>query len=141
MTDKPFILGNGSQTFGVAYTNGQAVPTGSGQSLRCDNMNLAFDFQVVGFPVSKVMLEFNDFGGSENIAVNGGLAVNQELSAQPLPPTIGGVAATAIVTAVPASPTNPAITNRYGTLKLTGAIQSILIGGKELWTDRICAGG
>lgn len=135
-----FTLTNGSQTFGVAHIDNLLVPNGSGQSLRSNNISLLFDFKGVGFPVSKVVLGFDDFGGTENIAVNGAPTPPVlELSSQPLPPSLGGVAAKTTVVSVPVSVDNPAVSHRYGSLELSGPIQSILLGGQELWIDEVCA--
>ena len=66
-----FVFG-GSSEFGLAEIGGSfqdAFPT---NELSIDNINLVFDFAGVGFPVTKVSLDYVQFGGLNNLAVNGG---------------------------------------------------------------------
>ncbi|VAX32735.1 hypothetical protein MNBD_NITROSPIRAE02-1490, partial [hydrothermal vent metagenome] len=121
----------GGGTFNLARVEMPPVPFGTGQTINTNNLNLEFDFSGVGFPVSRVELQYLDLGGFENLSVNGQPVpiYAGELSAAPSP--IAGVNVSVISAPVPGGKT--------GTLVLTGAIQKLRIGGQEFWIDNVCA--
>ncbi|MEC4684784.1 MAG: CARDB domain-containing protein [Nitrospirota bacterium] len=121
----------GGGTFNLARIEMPPVPFGTGQTINTNNINLEFDFSGVGFPVSRVELQYLDLGGFENLGVNGQPVpiYAGELSAAPSP--IAGVNVSVTSTPVPGGKT--------GTLVLTGAVQKLRIGGQEFWIDNVCA--
>ncbi len=121
----------GGGTFNLARIEMPSVPFGTGQTINTNNINLEFDFSGVGFPVSRVELQYLDMGGFENLGVNGQPVpiYAGELSAAPSP--IAGVNVSVTSTPVPGGKT--------GTLVLTGAVQKLRIGGQEFWIDNVCA--
>jgi len=122
----------GPLVFNRAYIDNAPFPFGSGQSIRTNNINLHFDFTALGFRVSRVKLAFLDLGGYENFAVNGSPIKVGELTA--LPPALAGVGI-----AVSSSPLPPPLSGKTGSVTLTGQVQTLLIGGQELWIDEVCA--
>ena len=124
-----FHFTGGGGTFNLARIDAAPVPFGSGQSIRTNNINLEFDFSLIGFATSQVQFEFLDLGGSENISVNGSAIFTGELAAVPSP--IGGVSIS--VTTVPVTG------GKRGTVTLTGVVKSLKIGGQEFWIDNVCA--
>jgi hypothetical protein len=125
--DCVFVGGGG--TFNVALIDVAPVPFGSGQSLRTNNINVKFDFSNLGVAVSQVQFEFLDIGGFKNLSVNGSPVFAGELGAAPSP--IGGVNIAVAVSPVAGGTT--------GVVTLTGSIQTLRVGGQELWIDNVCA--
>jgi hypothetical protein len=119
----------GGGTFNVAYIDVAPVPFGSGQSIRTNTINLEFDFSAVGFTTAEVQFEFLDKGGTENLSVNGSPVFAGELSAAPA--SLGGVSV-AVYTA-------PVAGGKKGIVILRGAVQTLRVGGQELWLDNVCA--
>ena len=124
-----FHFTGGGGTFNLARIDGAPVPFGSGQSIRTNNINLEFDFSLIGFATSQVQFDFLDLGGFENISVNGSSIFPGELAAAPSP--IGGVSIS--VTTVPVTG------GKKGTVTLTGVVKTLKIGGQEFWIDNVCA--
>ncbi|MBI1825089.1 MAG: hypothetical protein HY287_14860 [Planctomycetes bacterium] len=91
--------------------------------LSLDNINVKFDFTNVAFPVSKVTLDYAEFGGGDNFSVNGGPLIQ--------------------ISPLTAVPTNvaPGVTATVidSTITLNGPIGNFLIGGQELAIDHIVA--
>jgi hypothetical protein len=104
-----------------------------GQSLRINNINMAFDFRNIGFTVRRVTFSYLDLGGYENLAVNGSGIYRGELTAAP--GFLGNANVSVTSTATP-----PPISGKTGTVTITGSlIKSFMIGGQELWIDSVCA--
>lgn len=129
MSVHDFNLLDGSATFSVASIDVAPVAFGSNQSLRLNNINVEFDFSGVGFAVREVTFEFLDLGGHENLSVNGSPMFAGELSAIGSP--IDGVSA-----AVTTTPVSGGISGR---VVLSGAVETVRVGGQELWIDNVCA--
>lgn len=91
--------------------------------LSLDNINVKFDFTNLAFPVSKVTLDYAEFGGGNNFSVNGGSII--EISPLTNLPTNIAPGVTATMT--------------DSTITLNGAISNFLIGGQELNIDNIVA--
>ena len=91
--------------------------------LALDNISVKFDFTGLGFDVTMVTLNYQEFGGAGNFAANDDtifqLAAMTDLPADVAP----GVTASVDVSAI----------------TLTGNIDSLLIGGQELGVDNIVA--
>lgn len=125
-----FNFPSGGGTFNVANIDLAPVPFGSGQSMRTNNINLEFDFSGIGFAPKQARFEFLDLGGFENTSVNGSPIFVGDLSSAPNP--IGGVNISVSTT--------PVSGGKKGIVILTGAVQTIRVGGQEFWIDNVCAG-
>lgn len=122
-----FVSSGGGNTLGVARID--AAPSGSGQSIRTNNINLEFDFGGIGFVPTKVQFEFLDLNIDENLSVNGSPIFAGDIAAAPK--SLGG--ATVAVSSTPLG------VNKKGIVTLTGAIQTLRVGGQEFWIDNVCA--
>jgi hypothetical protein len=91
--------------------------------LELDNISARFDFGGVGFDVTSVQIEYRDFGGASNVAVND-LPVYELATLTDLPTQVA-----------------PGITSSFSGdfLTLTGSLESFQIGGQELVIDNIIA--
>jgi len=113
-------------TDGYAVIENDGLAGGSGQEIWVNNVNLDFDF---GSPCSGISLLFGEYGGNLNIEINGDFR-NFEDFVDINGATIGGV--------------NVVVVNGFGndkgSLKLSGTINSLVIGGQELCIDDVCPG-
>ena len=101
----------------------QAFPT---QELTLDGINVLFDFSGLRFDVDFVSFEFADFGGTNNLAVNGGsMNILDPLSGLPSNVAPG-------ITAV-------IVGNRIELGAVGTTINSLTIGGQELVIDNVTA--
>jgi len=91
--------------------------------LALNNISVRFDFASLGFDVTEVTLDYQEFGGTDNFAVNGGTIF--ELAAMTNLPFDVAPGVTASVTT--------------DQVNLVGDIDSFLIGGQELGIDNITA--
>lgn len=125
-----FLDGGGGWQYNLARIEFPPVAFGVGQVARSNNINLGFSFGGVGFPVKTVTLEWLDLGGVENLSVNGSAIFVGELDTPPA--VLGGAAVTSAWVAVPGG--------QRGRLRISGAqIGRLMVGGQELWIDRVCA--
>jgi hypothetical protein len=121
----PFYWSSGTLYWdGRAVVGHQQLAGGTGQDLNLNNVNLAILF---GSDVSVVSLLFGEYGGNLNLHVNGDL-LNVQNFADIDGTTVAGVSVSVI----------NGLGNDKGRLALTGNIQSLAIGGQELWIDHIC---
>lgn len=104
---------------------------GTGRIGRSNNINLRFDFSALAFVPSSVTFEFRDYGGHENLKVNGSGLFIGELTGAPSP--MGGAVVSSVWTWWPGGGF------KQGTTTLTGAVGSFVIGGQELFLDNVCA--
>jgi len=106
---------------------------GDGPLMSVNNINLLFNFNPIA-PSSLISLEFADFGGFENLEINGHQIFIDELSWN-----------------LPGNPA-PDITLFYSTnlttqgflrtkLLIYGDVRTLLIGGQEFFIDNICSHG
>lgn len=91
--------------------------------LGLDNISARFDFSRVGFSVTEVTLEYQEFGGVTNFAVNDG-PILELLDIADIPLDV--------------APGVQAIVG-HNTITLLGDIHSFQIGGQELAVDTIVA--
>jgi len=122
VTVNDFVFSGGGTTstgFTEVENGGQAG--GSGNELEVNNVNLDFNF---GGPVQSVGITFGEFGGNINFEVNGDFHNVENFQA--LPGTIGGATYTVSPTSVSGS-----------MMTVQGAINSLSIGGQELWIDDV----
>lgn len=128
VTVKDFQWGNGGGTSdGFAEVDSQGRSGGSKQDMHTNNANLSFD---VGEGCEGLSLVFGDYGGNENIEINGDFHVFNEFS-EIDGIQIGGVDVTVSIT-------TSDVSKDLGTLTLSGTINSFAIGGQELWIDDVC---
>ncbi|MCA9211587.1 MAG: hypothetical protein KDB27_00860 [Planctomycetales bacterium] len=128
VTGRPFEWSNG-----VMFAGGQAtVESGNssgatGQDISVNNINLDFNFSAA--PVNDLSMQFGEFGGNLNIAINGDF-VNFEDFQDINGAVIGG--------------TTISVVNGFGqdtgVLNVSGSVNQFLVGGQELWIDHICTG-
>ncbi len=92
--------------------------------LAIDNISVLFDLTALPFNVTSLTLQYNELGGEDNFAVNGGPIL------QPL----------AHLTDIPVN-VAPGVTALVdgGRITLTGDIDRVLIGGQELSVDTVVA--
>lgn len=98
----------------------QSFPT---TALDLDNISVRFDFAGVGFEVTMVTVEYMEFGGGNNFAVND--YTIHEISPMTNLPTAVAPGVTATVDA--------------GVITLVGDIDDFQIGGQELAIDNVIA--
>ena len=91
--------------------------------LSMDNIAARFDFADVGFDVTVVTLEYQEFGGADNFAVND-FTLYELGSLNDLPVAVApGITASVV----------------DGVITLTGPVDSFQIGGQELAIDNVAA--
>jgi hypothetical protein len=112
----------------AAVENGGAAGAG-GYEVHTNNINLSFDF---GLPCDGLSLQYGEYGGNINLAINGNLA-NVENFAN-LPATLGGTSIFVLDTGIPGQSTGAMFV-----IGVVGNINSFEIGGQELWIDNIVA--
>ncbi len=115
------ILGGGS-TFGFAEVT-TASGIGTGQDMRTGNINLMFDFSELGITPDFVTFDFADYGGYENLSLNGGTVYIGELTAAPAPPGFS---------------MNITMSGSIGNAIIAGPVEKLLVGGQEFFLDNIC---
>jgi len=125
MSVQNFFL-NGTPGFFGAQVGGPLPDTFPTPSLELDNISVLFDFASAGFDVNLVTLEFQEFGGADNFAVN-------EHTIFELQPPLG-------LGSIPVNVAPNVVAEvDSGVIRLTGAINSFRIGGQELAIDTITA--
>lgn len=128
-----FRFTNGGSAFNFARVDAAMPAFGSGHVMRFNNINLDFDFTAVAPAVRQVVLKFADYGGFENLAVNGAPApiYAGELVAAPSP--MGGAIVVANATAFANGKRGA-----FAAVNLTSSIGHLRIGGQELFIDDVC---
>jgi subtilisin len=126
----PFFFTEGqSATEGYVAVDDGAPAGGSGQGLFISNVNLALEF---GQMLSGLTLQFADFGGNNNLTINGERRIVSDLS------ELDGGTLAGVEIAVRLS--DPDSINGSGAhrLSLMGPVRSLAIGGQEFLVDDIC---
>jgi hypothetical protein len=119
--DSFFYVGGGG-TFGFAEVmNTSGI--GSGHAMREGNINLTFDFTEIGMFSEMVTFDFADFGGHENIAINGSAVYTGELSSA----------------SIPGFSINVSMSGDVGQCVIMGNIETLMVGGQEFFIDNVCA--
>jgi len=125
-----FVWTTGGTTFNFCETQNAVAALGPTPVMAVNNINLNFDFTQMGFTAQHVTFEFIDYGGNENISVNGQPIYSGELTAAPA----------AIAPGVILSLTTwPISGGTYGFATLQGTVDSLIVGGQEFFIDNICA--
>jgi hypothetical protein len=121
----PFVWSNGTAySGGFAQVGNAGFAGGSGLEIQANNINLELDF---GGSLTGLSFRFGEYGGNLNIEINGDFRnFNNFSDIDGL--TIGGVSVSA---------TN-GLGNDKGQVRLSGPIDSLIVGGQELWIDDIC---
>ncbi|MBC7237097.1 MAG: hypothetical protein H5T69_14750 [Chloroflexi bacterium] len=123
---EPFTLPSGAViSNGYALTETGAQAGGSGVELQLNSASLALSWET---PAKRLRLVFGEYGGNVNLRVNG-VMHNVANLAQLHGTTIGGVAVSVA----------NGQGNDKGRLILEGRINSVGIGGQELYLDDVCA--
>ncbi|MCA9167345.1 MAG: hypothetical protein KDB23_06735, partial [Planctomycetales bacterium] len=124
-TGEAFTWSSGGMTVGGAATVSHAnLAADAGQEIGVNNILLNVDF---GGAIPGVRLKFGEYGGNLNLEINGTLLNFEDFH------SIDG----AVVGGVNVSVVN-GFGNDAGELTLVGTINSLKIGGQELWIDHIC---
>lgn len=113
----------GGGTFGTC-TVSNSSGIGSGQDMMTNNINLGFDFTALPDVPQLVTFDFADYGGFENMAVNGGTIYKGEIVSATVP---AGISYTCLTV------------GNIGHGTLEGEISHLLFGGQEFFMDNICA--
>lgn len=120
-----FEWSNGTLTSnGFAEVQDGGMAGSSGNEMLVNNINLAFDF---GGTVSSVTIAYGEYGGNVNLDVNGDFQ-NVDDFIDLNGAVVGGATVAVTVNA----------SGELGTIEITGSIQTVTIGGQELWIDDVC---
>jgi hypothetical protein len=126
ITGEPFTWSNGDVTaLGQVQVDHSNLANHVGQELAVNNILLNFDF---GGNVPNTRLHFGEYGGNLNLEINGDLH-NFEDFQQVNGAVIGGT-----TVSVPVGGSG----QDAGVLEIAGTIQSLKVGGQELWIDHVC---
>ncbi len=107
-------------------------PLGPIQVMKVDNISQLFDLAPLGITTTEVSFEYIDFGGTENLAINGSpLQIGDLHTFSGM--TLGGVYVSVV--------TWPFGLGVYGEVTLTGNVQTLQVGGQEFWMDDVCVKG
>ncbi|MBV9772689.1 MAG: hypothetical protein JO040_01990 [Gemmatimonadetes bacterium] len=104
-----------------------AAPTGRARSI-----SWQFDFTGLPFIPKAVTFDWLDQGSPspvENLAVNGSPLYIGQLHTPPA--SMAGIAVGSSVTPAPGGLT--------GTVKMSGPVQKVIVGGQPVWIDHVCA--
>jgi hypothetical protein len=110
------------EDFNVATINAPGTDLFASKHAFMNNINFEFDFSGIA-PINSVTIDYHEFGGTNNFAVNGGSIL--ELPAMTSLPALVAPGVTATVDS--------------DSITLSGPITSVLIGGQELALDNIVA--
>lgn len=127
-----FTSKNGSTFFNQGKLDNPFDNFGTGQIWRFNNMCVVFDFTHLPKPVQSVSFDFYFAGGTDNFSVNGQTVVIDPIFNAP-----ANIAPNVTLTVV-AGPSPGLPNNTVGKITLTGPIQTVQIGGQELWIDNLC---
>ena len=127
ITVEAFQWGNGTWTNGnYAQVDNRLRAGGSGLDMQYNNVNLRFDFGALG--LNGLSMSFGEYGGNLNLQVNGEFR-NFGNFAMLNGSTLGGTALSV----------SGGTGNDTGNITLSGRVQSVAVGGQELWIDDVCA--
>ena len=97
--------------------------------MNLNNVSNLYHINGLGIPVAGVTFEFLDYGGTENLQVNGATLHIGNLETFPYNVAPG------VTMTVTTYPVGPAI---RAEVVLTGDVQTLLVGGQEFFIDEIC---
>lgn len=99
------------------------------RTMRVNNINVGYDISAALAHTSSVIIDFRDYGGAENLQVNGGTRYEGDIISAPYN-IAPGVTCTVAWWNVGGAD--------CGQVTLTGDVQHLLIGGQEFWVDNLC---
>ncbi len=120
---------------GSGFNSCQVVTTpdatfGFDQVMNLNNIANRFDIGALGIPVAGVSFEYLDYGGTENLQVNGATWYVGDMTT--LPTAVApGVAMSVVTYAVAGG-------GIRGEVTLTGDVQNLLLAGQEFYWDNLC---
>jgi hypothetical protein len=129
MSVENFFVGQfeGFNSATVGGMNAHYFPT---TPLELNNINVRFDFTQVGFDVTMVTVDYMEFGGADNFAVN--VEIVDQNTVYILETSLTGLP-------MVVAPGVTAIVDENVSITLSGDITSFVIGGQELSIDNIVA--
>ncbi len=118
-----FLDGAGGTYFGTAEVMSNP-DIGAGNSMQQSNINLLYNFMIADVYLNMITFDFADYGGFENLSVNGDGMYYGELEDAVVPQGFS-----IHVTKV----------GNVGRVMIEGPIVSLIVGGQEFYIDNICA--
>jgi len=104
-------------------------PLAPGPVAQLNNICQVFDLAPLGIATSQVTFEYLDYGGTENLQINGSSLLVGDLD------TFSGMLVGGVFVDVVTSPYGGGV---YGEVTLTGDVQRLRVGGQEFWMDDLC---
>ncbi len=116
------------------YCEVVAAPVGMGTSnvMNMNNVVNLYDIGSTGYTTTSVTFEYADYGGEENLEVNGAPRYVGDMHLAPAA-IAPGVTFSVVTWAIPGG--------IAGKVTLTGAVDKLIIGGQEFLADDICVEG
>ena len=104
-------------------------PLGAGRVMEVNNIGQLFDLGGLGIVTSQVTFEYIDYGGTENLQINGSPLMVGDLD------TWSGLVLGGVHVQVAVVPYGA---GQYGEVTLTGNVVELRVGGQEFWMDDLC---
>ncbi|MGB0171539.1 MAG: hypothetical protein ACPF8Y_06115, partial [Flavobacteriales bacterium] len=121
------VYGTGSTNFGSADIIPAQPEAGDGQVMWLNNITAVYDLSSVG-AVDMVKFDFIDYGGGENLRINGALLIDDITDMNGA--VLGGVN---VLVAW-----NTYTGFKAGEVVLTGNVQELAVAGQEFYIDNVC---
>ena len=121
------VYGTGSTNFGSADIIPAQPEAGDGQVMWLNNITAVYDLSSVG-AVDVVKFDFIDYGGGENLRINGALLIDDITDMNGA--VLGGVN---VLVAW-----NTYTGFKAGEVVLTGNVQELAVAGQEFYIDNVC---
>lgn len=118
-----FVDGVGGTYFGTAEVMSNP-DIGTGNSMRQSNINLLYNFMIADVYLNMITFDFADYGGFENLSVNGDGIYYGELEDAVVPQGFS---------------IHVNKVGNAGSVTIEGPIVSLIVGGQEFFIDNICA--
>ena len=112
--------------FGTATVQPAQPEAGDGQVLWLNNIMAVYDLSALG-TVEQVRFEFLDYGGQENLRINGNLLVDD---IDNMAGVLGGINVVVNYNSSPGF--------IYGEVIITGNVQELGVAGQEFYIDNVC---
>ncbi|MBC23463.1 MAG: hypothetical protein CMJ32_06050 [Phycisphaerae bacterium] len=110
---------------GYAYVDNPSTPCSSNKVLMLKDITANFDFAGTIGPQTDLVMDFGEYGGNINLAING-VPANFHNFIDIHGAVIGGVTVNVI---------SGGYGNDCGTVEFLGTIQGMRIGGRDMWID------
>ena len=122
---RPFQYASGAWTHGTVTVVNSGMACSTGNELWCNNEVVRHDFASSIGALVDVSIEFGEYGGNINVAINGDFRnVDNFIDLDGM--VVGGVLVT-----IPYG----GLGNDCGKMKLDGSVRTLALGGQELWID------